>query len=150
MRRQYQQKGRDAALTLIGRVPSRPRRERQLRIFEHGWEAPDAVAAVRSFRSAFGKMDAALLHGEWLLGAAPTLADLALAPYVQSVHQLGLDDILIGEHDRLRGWFERVRRRGSFATEVTAKLPAERLKMYAGYGEEARPIVRRLVREASA
>lgn len=66
------------------------------------------------FRSIAIRMEEGLAGGPWLAGESFSLADVALAPFLERVENLGMqfvwDDLA-----RMRGWMERVKARPSFA-----------------------------------
>jgi|SRR5215210_2295578 len=67
-------------------------------------------------------LDAHLREREWLVGAAPSIADVALFGYGHVAHEAGLRP---GAH--VRAWFERLRRLPGFVADLEP------------YGENARP-----------
>ena len=140
---------KEKAVAKIKRVPDRDRQQRQMRILNDGWNAPEAIHSVTTLRRVFEKMATALQHTPWLAGADLTLADLALAPYVQAIKQLQLSDPLLNGLPGLLDWFERLSNRSSFVTEIANKLPEDRIEMQRELGLQARPTVIRLLNSMS-
>ena len=56
-------------------------------------------------RTALARMEAALTQADWLVGAEPTLADLALVAYTRVAHEGGFD---LTPHVAVRRWIGRV------------------------------------------
>ena len=56
-------------------------------------------------RAALERMEAALAGRDWLVGAGPTLADLALVAYTRVAHEGGFD---LAPHPAVRAWIGRV------------------------------------------
>ena len=56
-------------------------------------------------RAALERMEAALAGADWLVGAGPTLADLALVAYTRVAHEGGFD---LEPFPAVRGWIGRV------------------------------------------
>ena len=56
-------------------------------------------------RSALERLDAALIHRDWLVGTAPSLADLALVAYTRVAHEGGFD---LTPLPAVRTWIQRV------------------------------------------
>ena len=56
-------------------------------------------------RAALERMEAALTEADWLVGAGPTLADLALVAYTRVAHEGGFD---LGPCPAIRRWIGRV------------------------------------------
>ena len=67
-------------------------------------------------------MEAALAEREWLAGAAYSLADVGLTPYVNRMAELELHGFWEGRFPRVTNWFARVRARPNFAA-VSADYP---------------------------
>jgi glutathione S-transferase len=84
------------------------RRERQVRLLKHGFDAPDFEAAMRVLDRTLGDMEAALANRDWLVDDKPTLADLAVLPYVIGAEKFGLDIMLAGR-PRVAAWLDRWR-----------------------------------------
>ncbi len=60
---------------------------------------------VERGHAALAKMESALAESDWLVGAGPTLADLALVAYTRVAPEGGFD---LGGYPAIRGWIGRV------------------------------------------
>ena len=58
-----------------------------------GLEAPDGADKIRLYDSYLHKMEAALENGSWLVGAAYSIADLSVTPYVNRLAMLSMSDM---------------------------------------------------------
>ncbi len=93
---------------------------------QKGLEAPGAADKIRLYDAYLRKMDAALTRSEWLAGHSFSMADIALAPYVNRLSALAMEGVW--EHGRLphvARWFERVKARPTFAPAFAKWMPEE-------------------------
>ncbi len=58
-----------------------------------GFSAADVAASVEQLSATLDRMEAALARGPWLLGDMYSLADIVVAPLVDRMVDLGLDDV---------------------------------------------------------
>ena len=100
---------------------------------QDGIRAPGAEEKIRLYLSYLDMMEAALAKSDWLVGDAFTLADVALAPYVNRLAALAMAPLW--ENGRLPGverWFNAIKARPTFEPAFVKWLPAElRDEMYA-------------------
>jgi glutathione S-transferase len=61
-------------------------------------------------------MEAVLQDNKWLVGGNFTLADVAMAPFIDRMMDLRGDLVSAAAFPAVYGWFERLRRRPSFET----------------------------------
>lgn len=81
------------------------------------------VASIGVFRSVLARMENHLSHAPWLAGDHFTLADVAMAAFVDRLDRLAME-ALVAPFPRVADWADRVRQRPSF---TAAKGPqAER------------------------
>lgn len=93
------------------------RRDRFMSTYELGVQSPHVLYAIAAYERAFESMQKALAGGgPWLMGAAPTLADINLMPFVARLDYLGLLDVWIGERPAVRRWWDMVQKWPSFRT----------------------------------
>jgi glutathione S-transferase len=91
-------------------------------------------------------MEAALEHSHWLVGDAISMADIALAPYVNRLAALAMEPMW--EHGRLprvAAWFARIRARPAFGPAFNDWLPHELAAEMRANGERSWPQVRALL-----
>ena len=90
---------------LLARLIDPARRERQIRLLDLGFEAPDFEAAMRVLDKTLHDIEDALEAHDCLVDDKPTLADLAVLPYAIAVEKFGLDAML-DERPRVRDWLD--------------------------------------------
>jgi ganglioside-induced differentiation-associated protein 1 len=91
---------------------------------ERGLDAPGAAAVFRLYDRYMKKMDADLANAEWLVGDSYSIADISLTPYVNRLAMLGLSGYWTGGRlPRLERWFDQVKRRKTFQTEMIDWVP---------------------------
>lgn len=114
----------EAMAALVAGHPN-PERARHFITWATG---PVDMAVVEDARqkidAVLARLDAGLADGrEWLSGGMFSLAECALAPFVDRLRRLGFDDLWAGR-PRLATWMERVAARPSYAA---ARAPAAEL-----------------------
>jgi glutathione S-transferase len=121
-------------------------RQRKWQWIQQGLDAPGATDQIRLYDSYLHKMEAALERSQWLVGNALSMADIAMAPYVNRLATLAMDSMW--EHGRLprvADWFARLRSRPTFARAFTDWLPRELAAEMRANGERSWPQVRALL-----
>jgi len=113
---------------------------------QKGIEAPGAAERIRLYDSFMHKMDRTLAGGEWLVGDRFTMADIAMAPYVNRLAALSMEDMWQnGRLPRLEGWFERLRARPGFKSALVKWMPDELAAEMRSNGRRSWPEIRRLL-----
>jgi glutathione S-transferase len=103
----------------LGRIPDLERRDRQIAVYEHGVDAPHVARGVVAYEKVFQKIDKALADGrDWLVGDMFSLAEINLAPYFARLEYMTLLDAWTGDRPAATAWFERVKARPCFQSEV--------------------------------
>jgi glutathione S-transferase len=91
------------------------RRDRFKSTFALGAQSPFVLHGIAAYERAFKTMEQTLADGgPWLLGARPTLADVALMPYVARLAYLGLLDVWTADRPRTQAWWRQVQAWPSF------------------------------------
>jgi glutathione S-transferase len=119
-------------------------RERQRRGVIDGVDAPGVADAFRIYARVLSRMDERLCTAEWLTGAAYSLADAAMLPYVVRLEQLQMSWLWRDRHPRIEPWLERSKSRENF-TGISDYLDPRYLDLMASLGKEARQKVEKLV-----
>ena len=72
-----------------------------------GGKRPDEIEPrlIERGHAALARMETALRDGPWLVGAGPTLADLALVAYTRLAHEADFD---LSDYPAVRAWIARV------------------------------------------
>lgn len=113
---------------------------------QHGLDAPGAADKVRLYLKHIRKMEAALANGPWLTGRDFSIADIAMAPYVNRLAMLQLGEIWEdGKLPRVADWFARLRARPTFAPSLLEWIPAGLKNDLEMNGAKSLPDVRRIL-----
>ncbi len=113
---------------------------------QHGLEAPGAADKIKLYDGYLRMMDRALLHSDWLVGDGFSMADIALAPYVNRLDALAMDGLWRhGRLPRVEAWFERIRARPSFSPALLDWMPAGLTQEMRANGEKTWPEIRTLL-----
>jgi glutathione S-transferase len=118
-------------------------RERKWRWIKEGLAAPGAGDQVRIYDGYLKRMDQTLQDRQWLAGDRLTMADIALAPYLNRLAALAMHEMWErGRYPRVADWFERIKARPSFQPALLAWVPDPlRVEMFE-HGLKAWPEVR--------
>jgi glutathione S-transferase len=111
---------------LIDQIPEKPRRERQRRLLKMGYDAPDVVEGVQVYEQTINDLDQLLAQQAWIAGDEFSLADAAMAPYFQTLHQFGWS-AWYESRPHVADWYHRVRGRRSYEEGVAADFSPEKL-----------------------
>ena len=121
-------------------------RKRKRELVMLGFDAPGIAAKFRLYDAHLHKMEAALADGVWLAGDAFSLADIAMAPYVNRLAMLSMEGFWAGGRlPRVAAWFERIAARPAFKPALLDGCAPELTADFARYGAESWPAVRAMV-----
>ncbi|MEH6626694.1 MAG: glutathione S-transferase family protein [Motiliproteus sp.] len=140
MRPAMMEKSEQERQQLLDRIPEKPRRERQKRLVKYGLEAPDVVDSVIIYRKTILQMEQALKEHLWMVGEQISLADICLAPYFQTIHQFGWEQIY-KDCPRVSDWFQRCMERRSYQQAVKEDFSPQVVADLKAKGEPAWPII---------
>lgn len=116
---------------------------------QHGIEAPGAAEKIRLYDSCLHKMERALGSSEWLVGGGFSMADIAMAPYVNRLAALCMEPLWKnGRLPRVEAWFDRVRHRPTFAPAFVQWMPPELAAEMRSNGAISWPQIRNLLQVA--
>lgn len=106
----------DAALQrMLARVPTGERRRRWNQTARDGFSDDEFAAAYDNMRSTLSHMEEALADHPWLAGERFTLADIAIAPFVERILDLRPETMEeVGGAPRTGKWLGRMRERPSW------------------------------------
>ena len=122
------------------------RRDRFMSTFEHGAHSPWVRYGVAAFEKAFRRLEATLSdRGPWIMGDAPTLADVNLMPYVARLHFLGLLDLWIDKRPRVQAWWELVQRWPSYQAGLATPMLDKEITEMATHGPSVRNDIKSLL-----
>ena len=112
---------------------------------QQGLEAPGAADKIRLYDLYLHKMQDALADREWLTGAF-SIADVAMAPYVNRLAALAMDGLWTGGRlPRVEAWFEAVRRRPAFHPGFVQWMPPELTEEMRANGVRSWPDIKALL-----
>lgn len=103
---------------LLARTHDPSKRERQRRLVEQGFEAPDVEQAARRYAAFLAQAESALADRPFLSGDFFGLADCAALPYAHRLDNLGMS-ALWAFRPAVADWCARARSRASFDEAVT-------------------------------
>ena len=130
---------------LLNQIPEAPRRERQKRLAKYGLDAPDVANAVKVYVKTIQDMEQALQESAWVVGDSFSLADVALAPYFQTLHQFGWTALYEQGYPQVAEWYARCRKRESYQVSVAADFTPDVLNELRDKGAKAWPKVQQHV-----
>jgi ganglioside-induced differentiation-associated protein 1 len=113
---------------------------------QHGFDAPGAAEKVRLYEHYLYKMESALRDSTWLVGTQLTMADVAMAPYLNRLASLGMNRIWEKpDLPRVRDWFDRMRSRPTFKSALLDWVPPDLAQEMRENGERSWPQIERLL-----
>jgi len=126
----------------INSIPDPKDREARRSVIEHGVEAPEFAAALRSMIDLLDKADAALAQRDWLSGDTFGLADACVLPYVLRLDHLAMAPLLsAAARPSLARWYQRAQQRPSFQVAVAQWAPEPVVAMLRENGKVVWPQV---------
>jgi ganglioside-induced differentiation-associated protein 1 len=129
-----------------GGTEGRAAREMKWRWIEEGLDAPGAADKIRLYDGYLRKMEEALAGSEWLAGGAFTMADIALAPYLNRLAALECGGMWRnGRLPHVEDWFERVRARPTFHPAFIKWMPDDLTAEMRANGAKSWPAVKALL-----
>ena len=111
-------------VAIAARHPDPDLRKQWLRKFKDGVSADEEGASYDRLERLVQRMEEGLAQGPWLAGADLTLADIALAPYVNRIEVLAHPEVLApGARPRLAAWWERIQERPAYIEAFSFASP---------------------------
>ena len=90
-------------------------------------------------------MEVTLTRQRWLAGDAYSLADIAMAPYVNRLDMLAMSEMWVGSRPHLADWFEQMKMRPSFKPSLLDMCPPDLTADLKAFGTQSWPDVKRLL-----
>jgi ganglioside-induced differentiation-associated protein 1 len=129
-----------------GATEGRAARALKWQWIQEGLAAPGAAAKICLYDDYLHTMEKALTGSQWLAGDQFSMADIALAPYVNRLAALSMHGMWAhGRLPRLEQWFTRIRDRPAFKSALIDWVPAPLREEMRENGEKSWPAVRRLL-----
>lgn len=101
---------------VLGRVPTAERKARWRQVARGGFSREEMDAAYGKMRQTFARMEETFADTSWLAGEAFSLADIAMAPFVERMMDLRPDLVGADAYPAVHAWFGRLKERPSFRT----------------------------------
>ncbi len=93
---------------------------------QQGLEAPGAADKIRLYDAYLHQMETSLGAQTWLAGETFSMADIALAPYVNRLAALGMHGMWSnGRLPRVEAWFENIQQRPTFSPAFVKWMPSD-------------------------
>jgi len=127
----------------IENIPDAGKRERQRENILKGLDSKFLPAAVKRLAKLIGDIDGALAEGDWLVGDALSLADLAYTPYMVRLTHLQMA-WLWDDKPAVAAWFARIKARPSFQAGIGDWLNDAYLPLMAEKGGDAKEHLQKL------
>jgi glutathione S-transferase len=113
---------------------------------QQGLAAPGAGDKIRLYDAYLHRMEAALDGRPWLVGEAFSMADIAMAPYLNRLSALAMEAMWTGGRlPRVEAWFDRIRRRPAFHPGFIAWMPIDLTEEMRANGRQSWPDVKALL-----
>lgn len=121
-------------------------RERKWRWIQQGLSAPGAADQIRLYDGYLRQMEQALTGRHWLAGDEFSMADIALAPYLNRLCALSMQGMWQNDrYPRVEDWFERLRSRPTFRPSLLDWVPDALREEMSENGRRSWPDVRALL-----
>lgn len=121
-------------------------RERKWRWIQEGLAAPGAGDQIRLYDGYLRRMEQALQDHAWLACDHFSMADIALAPYLNRLDALSMQEMWEGgRYPLVEDWFNRLRSRPAFQPALVDWVPAALREEMAENGRKSWPDVRELL-----
>ena len=122
------------------------RREAKRQSIELGFEFDEARRGLKLFEKTVGQMEETLSETEWLAGDAFTLADAALAIYINRLEVLSMAGMWeAGRRPRVANWWARIKFRQSFRPAVIDWVPDDLATALRDNGARSWPQVKQIL-----
>jgi glutathione S-transferase len=118
---------------------------RKKEIVTLGFDAPDLADTYRLYDGYLAKMETALADRPWLAGERFSLADVAMAPYVNRLDMLGMSEMWSETRPRVTDWFARIKARPTFKPAFLDWCPPDLTADLRNFGAQSWPTVRKML-----
>ncbi len=113
---------------------------------QHGLQAPGAADKIRLYDGYLHKMEDALADSVWLVGVAFSMADIAMAPYVNRISALSMEGLWRdGRLPRVERWFEQIKERSTFKAAFIDWMPADLMEEMHTNGQKSWPEIKAII-----
>jgi len=116
------------------------------RYIQEGLAAPGATDKIRLYDTYLHRMESVLRNSTWLAGAQFSMADIAMAPYVNRLAALSMQGMwTAGRLPHVESWFSRVQSRPSFHSGFIEWMPPALSKEMCANGVRSWPEIKALL-----
>lgn len=129
-------------------IPDPDRRAQRRSVVEQGIRSPHARQGIVTLQQMLVDIEAAVSDQPYLCGAAYSLADASVTPFVSRLNELALD-WMWADLPGVRGWWDRIRARASFDAVFGAFPNPDRIRRLREAGLEARSTVEEILSGAA-
>lgn len=131
------EKSRAEVDALLGKLIDPARRARQQRLYEQGYSSPEFVTSMTILDKTMADMETALTGKPWLAGPSPTLADVAVLPYIISAEKFGLASMYEKGRPGVTAWLARWKQRPAYEVTMPWSLDDKTREAARRHGEAA-------------
>ncbi len=125
-------------------IPDPERRARRISVVERGLDAPEVVPAAKKLAGMVASIEDAVQRSDWLAGPRWSLADAAITPFVERLHQLG--GLWLAGRPAVDRWWARVTARESYRATAEAQRDRPREAAMRERGRAALPRLSEIAR----
>ena len=119
---------------------------RRQAFYRLGFAAPGAVESIKCYDKYLCRMEDALRKSDWLVGTQFSIADVAMAPYVNRLAMMSMESIWEGGRLPLvAAWFERIKERPTFRSSLLDWVPEELTRDLRENGAKSWPEVAKIL-----
>jgi glutathione S-transferase len=99
---------------VLARIPTKERRDRWARVAREGILEEEIEQCYADMARILDKVDQAVARGPWLAGETYSLADIAMIPFIDRIHNLRPDLCSPERYPAVADWYRRLRARPAF------------------------------------
>jgi glutathione S-transferase len=129
---------------LLSPQPDQSKAERKRDVTRHGMDSKYAVDALARYDRLLQQMEEALADGDWLAGAACSIADIGVVPYIVRLDMLRLS-AMWDARPRVAAWYGRMKARPSVRREILDRFSQCDLAAFANFEPDPWPKARALL-----
>ncbi|HEX5281627.1 MAG TPA: glutathione S-transferase family protein [Micropepsaceae bacterium] len=96
---------------VLARIPQEDRRKRWAEVSTHGFSEDVLMSAVEKMRGCLARCNDTLADSSWLAGHYLTLADYAMLPFIDRIHNLSPEFFSAGAYRHVDEWYARLKQR---------------------------------------
>lgn len=100
---------------VLSRIPQEDRRKRWADVSTHGFSEEVLTGAVEKMRGCLARCNDTLAASLWLAGDSLTLADYAVLPFIDRIHNLRPEFFSAAAYRHVEDWYARLKNRPAFS-----------------------------------